>query len=518
MFRISINPDDIEAIECKHVVYGKSLVNKGNYPDDMILIKERIHLKDKTTVPNVRTIINPQVPYYITKPIFRNHKEKKTREFIDRVEMRTSTQAGRIDSVKRALNIVSNVRSVKQLARNPYVYGLDLPVTSFYKKKYMDKYPGVFSENSLAVLDIETDVANYGGSRVPTEDPILLQLTFRDKAILVVTDQWLKLTPIDPKTGKHTKPMSHSEFIESAKKYIPERLKDTFELFNTQLEVVVASDPLEAIKVIFYKAHRWMPDFISVWNIDFDIPKIFNTVKKYGGNISDILSDPSVPPEFRDVYYDEGQRFKRTQSGDETPLHWVDQWHTVRCLSSFYFIDQACVFRKMRFAGGKEPSYSLAAILAKYSPTRKLNDKNDITKDMTDLQWHQYMQVHEKLEYSAYAIQDCQGCEVLDMQPKVKDLAISISNQCRHSDYDKFPSQPKRSVENMYYTCLDNNLVLGSTSDNLHVKEFDDITVGINDWIVTLAAHMIISNGLKCLIDVPTLATFLYVAVYDQLM
>lgn len=511
-----IRKEDIESIECKHVVYGTSSNDGNNYRDDMILIKEKIHLKNKTSVVNRRIIKNPERPYWVTKPIYRNHEEKKTREFLDKVDMRMSTQAGLITNVKRSLDIIAPYKTLKQVARVPYSYGLDLPVTSYYKKKYMNQYPDSFTENDVAALDIETDVVDYNGTRRYTEEPILLQLTFKNRAILIATELYLKLTPLDEKTGKPTPPIPKSKYIADCLDYIPKRLKETFDILKTKLEVHVVKTPLDAIKLLFERAHEWSPDIIAIWNIDFDLPIILETIKKYGGDIGDIFSDPKVPPEFRNAWYHKGQVVKRTQSGDETPLHWVDQWHTMRCLAGFYFIDQACAFRKIRFAGGNEPSWALASILKKYTSFTKLNERNEITKDMTALQWHQYMQVHEKIEYSAYAIADGQGCELLDMEPKVKDLAVSISTQCRHSDYDKFPSQPKRSVENMHYTCLENNMVLGSTSDKLYVDKFDDKSVGINDWIVTLAAHLILSTGIKCLIDVPTMATLLWIAVYDQ--
>ena len=47
----------------------------------------------------------------------------------------------------------------------------------------------------------------------------------------------------------------------------------------------------------------------------------------------------------------------------------------VHCLASFYFLDQACVFRKMRFSNGKE-AMGLDKILRKYAGISKLKGKH----------------------------------------------------------------------------------------------------------------------------------------------
>ncbi len=84
-----ITPDQIVGRECKHVIYTEAM--DGSY-NDLMLVKEQIHLKDKRVIPNVFTIENFQRPFFITKPGFRTHTDKKEFEDLDKVQMFRSTQ------------------------------------------------------------------------------------------------------------------------------------------------------------------------------------------------------------------------------------------------------------------------------------------------------------------------------------------------------------------------------------------------------------------------------------------
>lgn len=491
--------EDVLGIECKHANYTKANPqDKGEVPDDIIFLKEVVHLKDGRRIPSTRILKNFKRSFYVTKPGFQTHREKKEWEDLDKLDKFECTQAGMDRAIKRALNLHSPVWGLKKLARSPYLYGADITSTAIVKRYYQDKWPECLSSNTVAVLDIETDVnAGHG-------DPIYVAVTFKDKAVLAVTDEFL--------TRCSGWTYDNDKFPEMMKEYFYKRLPEMIKERNIDLEVIHTPTPLEAITHVIGRCHEWKPDFLSIWNINFDIPKILAAIEKWGGDPGDIFSDPSVPPQFRKIWWKEGPAKKVTANGREEALHWVDRWHTLFCPASFYVIDQAAVFRKLRVAKGRESSYALDAILKKYTPTKKL--KNEKADTMSGLEWHQYMQDKEPLEYGVYNIYDCVSCEILDEQPKVGDLRQSISIQCGHSDYDKFPSQPRRTVDDLHYYCLGLGKVIGTTPDNLKT-EFDEMTVSIRNWIVTLPAHLITTNGLSCVEENPHLDSLIYAAVYD---
>lgn len=493
--------EDVLGIECKHVAYSKGIPrDRGEIPDDLAFIKEVIHLKDGTLVPNVRMIKNFKRPFWVTKPGFRNHEEKKEWEDLDKLDKFEATQAGLEMAIKRALNIRAPIFGLRKLASSPYLYGADITATAIIKRHYMDRYPECVSENRVAVLDIETDV----NSVEDNGDPIYVSVTFKDKAVMAVTDRFL-----DRCEGWD---LPNDQFPEKMKAYFEERLPDVIKERNLKLEVVHTPTPLEAIQHVIGRCHEWMPDFLSAWNVNFDIPKILAAIEKWGGDPEAIFSDPKVPKAFRRCWYKKGLTKKIAAGGREEALHWVDQWHTLYCPASFWVIDQACVFRKLRMANGREPSWALDSILKKYADTKKL--KNDKADTMTGLGWHEYMQNKEPLEYGVYNLYDCIGCEILDENPKIGDLRQSISMQGGHSDYDKFHSQPRRTVDDLHYTCLRLKKVIGTTSNTLKT-EFDDMTVSIREWISTLPAHLVVDNGLNLIEEVPELRTLIRAAVYD---
>jgi hypothetical protein len=493
------NKEDILGIECKHATYTKANPrDRGDVPDDIIFLKEVVHLKDGRRVPSTRILKNFKRSFYVTKPGFQTHREKREWEDIDKLDKFECTQAGMDRAIKRALNLHSPVWGLKKLARSPYLYGADITSTAIVKRYYQDKWPECRSSNSVAVLDVETDVnAGHG-------DPIYVAVTFKDKAVLAVTDEFLNRC-----SGWS---LENDKFPEVMKEYFYNRLPEMIKERNIDLEVVHTPTPLEAITHVIGRCHEWKPDFLSIWNINFDIPKILAAIEKWGGDPGAIFSDPSVPTQFRKIWWKEGPAKKVTANGLEKALHWVDRWHTLFCPASFYVVDQVAVFRKLRVAKGRESSYALDAILKKYTNTKKL--KNEKADTMSGLEWHQYMQDKEPLEYGVYNIYDCVSCEILDEQPKVGDLRQSISIQCGHSDYDKFPSQPRRTVDDLHYYCLGLGKVIGTTPDNLKT-EFDEMTVSIRNWIVTLPAHLITTDGLSCIEENPHLDSLIYAAVYD---
>lgn len=490
---VDFTKDDVIGYECKHAVYMPGIPrDHGAVPDDLIFVKEVVHLKDGRRLPTSRRLINYERPFWVTKPGYRKHKEKKEWEELSKLDKYTTTQAGLERAIKRALHLHTPERGLRRLARSPYLYGADITPTALVKRHYQDKWPTCRSENSVAVLDIETDVVHG------TDDPILVAITFKNKAIMAATKQFAGDIP---------------NYVEVMREYFYKRLPDVADSRKIELEVVLCEGPLEAIQAAMAKAHEWQPDFLAVWNINFDIPRIIDTIKKYGGDVGDIFSDPSVPKQFRNVWYKEGPATKVAASGREEPLHWVDRWHTLYAPASFYVVDQAAVFRKMRVAKGREPSYALDYILQKHAKTQKLKCAN--ADHLSGLDWHIYMQQFEKLEYGVYNLYDCISCEILDEQPDVGDLRSSISVQIRHSDYDKFPSQPRRTVDEMHFVCL--NLeephVIATTPDELRT-EFDDMTVSVKNWIVTLPAHMVVDNGLQVLRGYE-LRSMIRAAVYD---
>jgi DNA polymerase elongation subunit (family B) len=453
----NIPKEQIKGYECKHAIYRAYKPKEwehGRKASDVVLIKENVHLVDGTVIPNVRLIHNYKREFWVTQPGFQKHADKKEWELESRCIKKTTTQVNLTSSVALAFGRHSNHLPLRKLARSPYLYGCDVTTPVLLKQFYKSKWPDAIAKSTVAVLDIETDVC-WG-----TEEIISVSLTYQNRSILAVTKKFLGTT------------QNPEEKIQAA---FAKYMKDIIAKRNIKLEVVICDTPGEMCKRVIDKAHEWKPDIVSIWNIAFDLPKIIDALQREGYDLGEVFSDPCVPKEYRTASWIMDNAIKVTQSGKSTPKHPADLWHTMDCMASFYFMDSMASYKKIRAAKGNEASYSLDYILNKVLKMGKLNI-DGVEGDHT-LAWHIEMQRDYKIEYLIYNQADCIFVEMLD--EKTNDLAIAVGQICNVSEYRRFPSIPRRTVDNLHFFCRERGLVIGTTSDEM-TDENDEVVIGMN--------------------------------------
>lgn len=484
----SYNKEDIVGYECKHAIYAESTHNK----DDAVVVKEVIHLKDGRKLPNLRVLRNYKRDFWVTKPGYRNHKDKKEWEEITRVQKFSCTQRKLTDAIGKALGRPGMQGSLRQLARSPYLYGCDITTPVLVKNRYRTQWPQCIDSNRIAALDIETDVNHIEGDEIG--NIISVGLSFQNRAVLAYTLEFLGTVP---------------NVVEETHRLFDVHLGEYKKKRNIELEVIICDSPAHAVVEVFKRAHAWQPDFISIWNMNFDLPTMIRDLEREGVDPAEVFSDPRVPPEFRFYKYTEGPAQKVTASGKTMANHPADRWHVMECPASFYFIDAMCLYKKVRAAKGNEASYALDYILNKHLGVRKLKFDDILEREAPDvragsLNWHRLMQSRYRLEYGIYNLFDCISLELLD--EKIGDLKLTVSILCEHSEYAKFPSQPRRTVDDLHFFCQEHGLVIGTTSDQM-VEELDQYVLEMTDWIVTLPSHLVVDNGLKMIRELPNLST-----------
>lgn len=479
--------ENVVGYECRFAVYCPPLNGEG---DDMHLIKEVAHLPDGTTRPQVRLKKNFKRPYWVTQKGSRNHNDKKEWEALDRVIRYESTQSELVRSAAASLGQPWFKGELRKLARNPYLYGSDILSTAVMKRSYQDKFKDIkITPFTAAPFDIETDVVHG------TEEIIMATLSFGSRVVTVIKKSFVE--------GYSDAPARLQELLVKYLGTYVEKRKIVW-------ETVFVDSEAEIVTEIFKRAHEWKPDFVSIWNITFDMGKVLKALEKAGLYPSDVFSDPIVPKQFRHFNFKQGPKQKVTASGKVTPIKPSAQWHTVYCPSSFYFIDAMCAYRHIRTGNAEEPSYSLDSILNKELGIRKL--KFEEAEGLGGLEWHQFMQEKYPLEYIIYNVFDCVSMEELD--EKTKDLSLTMPLFSGCSDFENFKSQPRRLADNLHYFCLENGKVFGSTSDEM-ANDMDGLTVGLDGWIVTLPAHLVTDDGLRNILENKYLATNIRAHVGD---
>ena len=471
--------DQIASIECRFAVHCPT---PNGSSKDLHVVKEIIHTKDGHKIPNVRLIEDFKRSYYITKKGSQNHKDKKEWELLSNLNEYKSTQTDLARNVAKAVGEFKYMNELRKTCRNPYIYGADIQSTALIKQRYQKQFPGLQTPFSVACFDVETDVL-YG-----TEQIIMATISYGDRVFTAIQSSFLK--------------GFGSNVIEQLQKKLDHYIGEYVKKRNIKWDVQIVDSEAAIVIECFNKAHEWKPDFVAIWNITFDMNKLLQALEKAHIDPKDVFSDPAVPHQYRFFKFKQGPKQKVTASGKVTPIKPAAQWHTVFCPSSFYFIDAMCAYKHIRISEAERQSYALDSVLEDRLGIRKL--KFEEANKYRGLEWHQFMQEKFPLEYVIYNVFDCVSMEELD--EVTSDLNLTLPMMSKTSDFENFKSQPRRLVDDLHFFCLENERVIGTTSDELSGDD-DEETLDLKGWIITLPAHLVADNGLQVIEENPNLRT-----------
>jgi hypothetical protein len=439
-------------LECRFAVYSKSKTDDT----DMHLIKEAVHNPDGTITPHVRMVKQYTRNFYVTKKGMQNHVDRKEWELKSNLTEFKCTQTNLVNSVARAFGNAGFRGTLRDLPESRFVYGSDITSTAMIKQSYKDRWD-LLTPYSYAVFDTETDMLHG------TDAIMMATVSFKDRVFTAVQKSFV---------AGYTDPIGRIHAL--AEKY----LGTTFKARNIKMEVVLVNTEIDVVRATMAKSHAWKPDFLGVWNLDFDMTKVIEACERAGIAPEDLLCDPGVPTKYRNFRYKRGLAKKVSSSGKVMSFTPAQRWHTVFCPSSFYWIDAMCAYRQVRTGQSEEPSYALDAILNKDLKIGKLKFKEaDAYKGA---EWHIFMQKNYPLEYVVYNQFDCISMELLDELNLDLQLSLPAFSGC--SDFNNFNSQPRRSVNALHYFLLKHDHVIGSTASEM-TDDLDTDTLGIDKWI-----------------------------------
>lgn len=469
-----------------HASYTKSLDGKH----DMVVVKELIHCKDGRVIPNLRMITDFSRDFYTTLDKWRTHKDKKTFEEIEKLRKFSCRQIDLQDTVARALGLPGSQFGLRQLARNSYLYGTDIETPVLVKRGYKDRFKANASVAKVAVYDLEHNVAEDG-----EEEVILGSMTMKEKCFTAVLDSWVKDIP---------------DFEAKVRKRADELIGDTLKKRKIEYEIMVVDSPAKIIQECWKRAHAWQPDYVTIYNMDYDIPKSLRTLEDEGIDPRSVFCDPRIPWQFRHFRYVKGKTSKKNKQGVEKKINFEDQWHYCENTASFVICDSMLLYKRIRIASPNESAYNLDWILQINGLDGKL--KFEEADGLVKKEWHEFMQRLYKVEYTIYNLIDCIRVEQLD--EKNKDICMSLGALLKSSQYKNFDSQPKMIADDFYFFGLKNKLVLASTSDRM-LTEVDDFSPNLKRWIVTLPAYMAADMEDSIIIDLPGNVALIFTNVSD---
>lgn len=475
--------EEIERYECVSATYSKA----NDYsPNDVVVVKELIHCKDGRIIPNLRLIHNYQRDFYVTLDKYRTHKDKRPWAPHSHLRKFTCAQHELHNKVARALGNPAARGGLRQLARSAYLYGADINTPVLIKRGYRDKYGGTPTPSSVAVYDIETNMNSE------EKEIIIASITLKNKARQNILSNWIAESAI-PEADKEPERFKQlvrekTEELLGAKglKILAKRGIDAFD--PNSLEINILDLPAHLVQASFEAAHEWQPDYVTIFNMAFDIPKSEEALLNAGYNPSDVFCDPRIPRKFRNFKWRQGAAHKVKKDGGKdtkVPINPIDQWHTVDVQASFQICDSMLLYKRIRTASANDPEYNLDYLLRKHKLAAKL--KFSQADGYVKGEWHAFMQKYYPVEYCVYNLYDDIGVEMLD--EVTKDISMCLPALLKCSEYRNYDSQPKMIADDLHFFLLNRGLVAGTTSDEM-LTEVDQASPGLGNWIITLPAYM----------------------------
>jgi hypothetical protein len=461
---------------------------------------EVLSTKNRLTI-NDPNLTNPKRRIYITKPACRNHKLKKETELIENTDMYIVDDRYVGQEIKRILGYPEYKRiPLRELYNSPYIYNADIKMETLVRMAYQKKEQHPVYVFEKGYLDIEQSVLGCDRINAVTyihENQIFTYIlndfmkVFSDKKYVRKATEKDIRKAIATDLGTLDGDELHIKIDKSDKYKV-----DIDQRFKLHLKFFDREDDL--LKELFQDIHRMESDYISIWNIDYDVPQIAKRLEYYNLEPKDIFSHPDVPEEWR--YWSYKPDKKKTQ-------HITDKWHWLSCTSMSQWIDQMLLYSRVRKHKRKQPTYSLDHICnVELGFGKLMMHKEDVPPGK---EWHIHMQSYEFVDYVVYNIQDVLLLKFLE--DKNNDIS-ALFGLSEHSQLADFSKQAAMLKDSYYKFATDHGRVLATTGNNMHGPY--DHYIGKQGGAV-LKADLTKDIGMKCIVEKPDYESMILVMCSD---
>lgn len=396
--------------------------------------------QEEDGTPRLKYFVNPTKRVWVTKKQLRTHQDLKEWEYLKNLDMYTVTDKNANDILSRAIyGYAGRNSSLFSLNRSPYTYGTDITMLSLIKRAYNKQTSINPMELNVGKLDIETSVL---------QDRRIINICYVDgktKTVYMAVARWKFDEPtqrVHVVTEEQIATETDKILREKFTKLKP-KVKSKVNL-NYKFVVKLCDTEEEIIRWTFARLHECKPMFCGIWNLSFDIEYIIMRLQVLGIKPEDVFCHPDVKAEFRWFMY------KPDKSEVE---HHTDAWHQVECSGYTKFVDDMCMYSRLRKVYGREISYKLDIIANKILGIKKL----EIIPGAT----HRKLQTTRFFHYSVYNGLD--GI-LLDLLEQSNDDTASMLGLLENTPVGDFSKQTVMLKNTFFDYCLENGMVSGSTS------------------------------------------------------
>jgi hypothetical protein len=431
-------------------IVGKAFIHSLNITSKFgsdVVVKERLKYADGSTKPNVCVINNPRRSFYITQKKFRNYKYKPEYELLSRLDKYTCFDHELNRKVSEVLEMGPGFFRKDQLFRSPYIFGADISIEALIKMRYLDLFPDTNIQPSVGFLDIETSI--------DTEQIILISYTYANVVYTAALQSFFF-----EEIGKNRVPIK----IDELKQYIKTNLADRTNGIDYEYNVEVFDTEIKLIAWIFKQIHLSQIDYIAIWNMHFDIPKIIKSIELAKCNPASIFSNPNLPAKYRVFNYHEDKR---------SVSHFTLKWHWVYSTCASQFIDAMGLYSQCRRTQGFRDKYTLDSIL---------DDEVGVGKLPLTSGSHVVMQRHHFKDYIVYNIFDVIGLRLLE--DKNHDI-LSMHVLAGPTPVNKFATQTTRATNAIYHNLIGKGMVLSACSNEDSFIRFDTLLGRVGGAVIS---------------------------------
>ncbi len=330
-------------------------------------------------------------------------------------------------------------RGYWNMVNSPFVYGVDIDMSVLIRQHHYNKHKTLCSGYRVGALDIEVDVAR--AKLYPAATPM--------KTIIVTNYTSPELVTYSAVLKGFVKGHTHEELVQEIsssftkfKSGVFDSVAEILDKHEPKFILKVFNTELELLKWTFSNINNNKPDYVSIWNLDYDIPRIMDRIRALGGDVLDIIPHPDVPRKYAKCIYSCG-----THAG---LAHFTYAWHTLDVSGYSTYYDSMCLYSRLRKHKGMLDSYSLDAISKKH-----LGDGKRAFEEAG----HYEMQTDRQVEYCGYAAIDTIICVLLD---KVLDDVVTMNALIPYSDFPSFAQQTVQLKHRFHDYCKQRGMMSAS--------------------------------------------------------
>jgi len=381
-----------------------------------------------TGVSELMIVEDPTVKVWVTKPGRRNYSEKKEYAPMDELDMFNTKycEIGRTLAKALGQNVGygNGYFNQRKLMTSPYVYGADIDIGVRIKGMFRKMNPRNPPGYNVGTLDIESSV-------VGNNEIILISFINGDgNCYCSIFKPFFREGEGIEAVKKKFETRVNKQFRDALKP----KIQELYDHHPLNIHYFESDHEVEVIKWIFQQIHQCKPDFVVIWNMGYDIPRIIERLTFLGEDPADVMCHPEVPKRLRICKYNKD----KGKPGD----HITDHWDWFQLSGYTQFIDAMQLYGRLRKAKGRDVNYKLDYIGAKELGAGKL----DFGQNRT----HYDMQTKDFVGYTVYNIVDNAILYLMNWKNNDVRNLMNLIGPSRLEDFSKQTVQ----LKNTFYEWL----------------------------------------------------------------